>query len=963
MKMVSILCMLLALLWYGQVAGQSNAVHFSRIDYKAGAQNWAFHQDTTGILYVANNEGLLTFDGDRWQLYPLPNNTILRSLAADNKGKLYAGGQDEFGYFEPDAHGRLRYTSLVGLINQEYRLFSDIWNIVVQGDDIFFQSFTTIFRLHKQKVLVYPAPLRWHYLGTAAGLLLAHEKSAGLLSFAGDRWDTIIPARELPVDFSITAVVQYQSETILSTAMHGIWRYKGSMIQPHTTLNAALPRREHITSLAVLPDNRLLLGTYHNGLYYIDNTQNLIKNYSRNNELLNNNIKSIYRDKLGQVWLGLEDGIGLLDLNTPIRQLNPPLFNAAAGYSTAIDGDQIYFALGSGLFSMPLQAVGSYPITNWSGMRKIIDGLTWSVSKVGRYLVVGRDDGLYQVEGNQLIPIDKASGYWNFKQVGHASGKPLYAGGNYFGVTFFEEINGRLIRLRKVPSFTTSSRFLEYDSANACLWVSHPYRGIYKINLQTDAVAYYAEENGLPSSLNNHIFFINHAILATTNAGIYAYDAATNRFEKRKDHTAVLGNTSLRYLTTDAARNLWLVNEKTPGLLDISKNAVYFFPELQRKLNSGFEHIFPLDSNQVIMGAEQGYFMINYPNYLRQKQKPAVFIRKVSAVLQKDTILQEGYALPGQSAQSAQLSHHFRELVFCYAAPFSMLNRFVEFSYRVRGIDDEWSSWSKRTDLSYAQLPPGKYVFEVKARNNLFEESEVANYAFEIVAPWYNTLWARLIYILLFFAIIGASVKWRVSKLKARHQQKMAEAQARYEEEQKLLAYSHQLALEKSEKEIAQLKNEKLESELASAAMNLVQKKEFLHKIKEEINKVQKNEADQMNPAELKKILRELTADDKLDTEWDQFSIHFNNLHNNFLISLKNRFPHLSAHDLKLCAYLRLNLSSKEMARLMSITIRGVEINRYRLRKKLHLQPKENLFEFLLTIEGGEEKDPHPHQE
>jgi ligand-binding sensor domain-containing protein len=959
LKQLFFLYILLVFLSYEPVAAQSNTVHFNRTDYKAGAQNWAFHQDATGILYVANNEGLLTFDGDRWQLHPLPNNTILRSLSADDKGRLYAGGQDEFGYFEPDACGRLRYTSLVGLLDPAYRLFSDIWNIVVRGDNVFFQSFTTIFRLYKNQVFMYPASLRWDYMGTASGHLVAHEKSAGLFSFSGDRWDTLVPARNLPDDFSITSVVPYQNAIILSTAMHGIWSYDGNKLQPHAVLNAALSRREHITSMATLPTGEILIGTYHNGLYYLDSTARLMENYSRKNELLNNNIKSIYRDNRGQVWLGLEDGIALLELNNPIRQINPPLFNAAAGYSTAISDGQLYFALGSGLFSMPMQDVGNNPVANWVGMRKIADGLTWSVSKVGQHLIVGRDDGLYKVVGNQLIPIDKSSGYWNFKQVGQAGGKPLYVGGNYFGLTYFEEMDGRLIKLRKVPSFNTSSRFLEYDSTNACLWVSHPYRGIYKIKLETDKVEYYAEEKGLSSSLNNHIFLINNRILATTNNGIYAYEAYSNRFKQSKEYEAVLGNTSLRYLTTDAARNLWLVNEKTPGVFDVSKNAAYLFPELQRKLNSGFEHIFPLDSNQVLVGAEQGYFIINYLDYLHRKEKPSVFIRRVSAFLGKDTILHEGFANPDLSSQSVKLSHHSRSLVFYYASPYSILNRFVEYSYRVRGFDEKWSAWNQRTELSYAHLPPGNYVFEVKARNNLFDESEVASYAFEIFAPWYNTLWAKLFYFLLFIVVVGVIMKWRVGKLKARHHQRMSEAQARYEEEQKLLAYRHQLEMEQSEKELIRLQNEKLESELAATAMNLVQKKEFLQKLREEINKIKNAAQDSIDPADLKKIVKDLIADDKLDDEWQQFSAHFNTVHNNFLVTLKEKFPQLSAHDLKLCAYLRMNLSSKEMARLMSISIRGVEINRYRLRKKLLLQPKENLFDFFMGVEQEAMQNAH----
>jgi DNA-binding CsgD family transcriptional regulator len=186
----------------------------------------------------------------------------------------------------------------------------------------------------------------------------------------------------------------------------------------------------------------------------------------------------------------------------------------------------------------------------------------------------------------------------------------------------------------------------------------------------------------------------------------------------------------------------------------------------------------------------------------------------------------------------------------------------------------------------------------------------------------------------------------------------MLEERKKYEEEQRNLAYQHQLALEKAEKELIQLKNEKLESEinfknaeLASTAMNLVQKKEFLLKIKDELSKINKSGKEQIELSELKKILKELSEEKNLNDEWEQFSVHFNQVHSNFLLKLKSLYPDLTANELKLCAYLRMNLSSKEIAQLMSISTRGVEIGRYRLRKKLQIPSDTNLFRFLLDIE------------
>ena len=166
--------------------------------------------------------------------------------------------------------------------------------------------------------------------------------------------------------------------------------------------------------------------------------------------------------------------------------------------------------------------------------------------------------------------------------------------------------------------------------------------------------------------------------------------------------------------------------------------------------------------------------------------------------------------------------------------------------------------------------------------------------------------------------------------------------------------------MEKSEKEIVKLRNEKLEAdieyknaELASTAMHLLQKGELLGNIKEEMTRMKKNANGHASPDEFKKIMRILGEENKMDKDWEQFAQHFDHVHSDFLKNINLSFPNLSAHELKLCAYLRMNLSSKEIAQLESISVRGVEIGRYRLRKKLKISTETNLFDFLLGFSNA----------
>jgi DNA-binding CsgD family transcriptional regulator len=278
--------------------------------------------------------------------------------------------------------------------------------------------------------------------------------------------------------------------------------------------------------------------------------------------------------------------------------------------------------------------------------------------------------------------------------------------------------------------------------------------------------------------------------------------------------------------------------------------------------------------------------------------------------------------------------------------------------YDLKGFNKDWSVWNGKTEKEYTNLPAGDYEFQVRSKSNLGHESGIASYVFKVLPPWYQTRWAYLLYTFLLCGLICATYFWL--------RRIFVDQQRKHEEEQKRIQYMLQLELDKSEKEIVKLKNEKLEVEiehkntqLASTAMHLLQKAELLGKIREEFvrlkNGVTKNESEQ----DLKKILRILGKETQMDKEWEQFAVYFDNVHSDFLQNIKISYPELTAHELKLCAYLRMNLSSKEIAQLESISVRGVELSRYRLRKKLKIPTETNLFDFLMNAQlRGQESRP-----
>jgi DNA-binding CsgD family transcriptional regulator len=196
-----------------------------------------------------------------------------------------------------------------------------------------------------------------------------------------------------------------------------------------------------------------------------------------------------------------------------------------------------------------------------------------------------------------------------------------------------------------------------------------------------------------------------------------------------------------------------------------------------------------------------------------------------------------------------------------------------------------------------------------------------------------------------------ALYKWQNKKFK--------QQQTKYEAEQKRLLYIHELELNRTESELVALRNEKLEAEinfknaeLAASAMHLVKKGELMAKSKIELTQVMKGLDNPQAIGELKKMIKTLSDDDNMDKEWENFAKHFDTVHSDFLVALKETHSAITPNELKLCAYLRMNLSTKEIAQLMNISVRGVEISRYRLRKKLQLASETNLFDYLISIQS-----------
>lgn len=936
-------------------------VNYNNEQYKAGIQNWDLAQDKNGILYFGNNEGLLSFNGSFWNLIRLPNFTSVRSVEIDTKNRIFVGGQDELGYFFPDHHGVLKYHSIVPLIPEKYRKFADVWNLTILNDEVVFRTTTAIIHYKDGAVKVYKPEISWEFAGQAKGQLFAHSKGKGLMVYEDHVWK---PYCTDPIlnNSVVTGIMEYAQDTLLvSTLKNGLFLMHDRKLIAKKTVLDGIFYNDRIYYAKRIDGEKYLIGTTSGGVIIINKAGKLVQRYTYRDGLQNNNVRGCIIDQNKNLWLALDDGIDYIAINSAVKNIFPDRSKQITSYAVAGFNNRLYIGTSNGLYVTPVEP-GIKDLSLSKGMFsevKNTKGQVWSLSELNNHLLMGHEDGFSVIEGEAARQIYSVPGTWLFQPVSNVFPSADIIAGSYLGLQKISYQNGNFTNGNKVEGITESLRFIAFDNDNH-IWASHPYHGVYKFELSADYKKIikqdvYNDKQGLPSFMYNYVFKLKNRIVIATENGVYEYDPAKNRFAPFPLLNSALEGMPIQYLKEDAKGNVWFISNKKVGVLDFTQArgnqpfSIHYFPQLDGKVVGGFESIYVMNPENVFIGANKGAYHLNYAKYLDNISRPQVVMGNIRLIGKTDSLIFGGYFMKQDTISNVQdlsgslrLANAFNSLHFEYSSTLFEHRKNIEFSYQLVGFDKSWSPWLQKTEKDYTNLPAGKYSFTVKARNSVGNESEPVSYTFEVLPAWYQSLWMYFLYALVFGLIIYLLFKWQKKKHRI--------AQAK-------LSYLHQLEMDRSEKEIVRLEYEKLEAdvdyknrELSTMTMHLVQRGKVLAKIKDVISSVIKNHDINDSSPSFRHLIRLIRDVEKSDQDWDNFSMHFNSVNADFFNKLKDLYPDLTPNELKLSAYLKMNLSTKEIAQLMNITIKAVEVGRYRLRKKLRLQPETNLYDFLIAI-------------
>jgi ligand-binding sensor domain-containing protein/DNA-binding CsgD family transcriptional regulator len=956
--------------------------NYTHKTYEAASENWDVQQDSKGILYFANHFGLLQFDGVRWRIIAKPKNrSMVRSVAIDKNGRVYMGGQGDFGYNTLQSNGQYHYTSLIHLIPKADVNFGDVWHIFIDKKRVYFYTKDALFIYCNNAIKCFKPKSLFEEFFIVNNKIYLTSKEKGLFKFENDKLISF-PGGEKLIGMGVKMIFGTEKKLTILTQKGGFFFLKQEQIIPWHTEADYLLKEGHVSCAINLPGDYYAVGTRENGLVVIDKSGHLIQHINKNKGLQNDFITNLKSDINGDLWLTLTDGIDFVEIDSPFSRILDRKSFEPKIYSSLIFKKKLYIATDNGIFKIDWEAYrqGGNEKLSFQPILGTFENI-WDLKVFDNTLLAFGSNGTYQINESNAQLIGKTDGAWTGVQL--INNPNILIVGGYTGIYLYKKENTTWKFQSKIKGFQETSRVMTTDQYGN-LWIAHGYKGVYKIQLNKtfDAIGkinFYDQNDNFPSSIFLKTFKINNQILFGTLKGVYKYDSMKNKMSVDITFKKILGlGRHVRLLEQDCKKNIWFIAGDNTGIIHPYKKNRFKIEELPfRKIQNlyipGFENIQTTNNDDVFFGTQYG--LIHYSSSSKKKYKSAfnVIISEVRSIEPRDSVLYssqtETINLGDYNSNSKRpiLAYSNNSMHFFYAALWYKNVEATKYQYWLEGFESSWSDWNKQTEKEYTNLPENKYVFHIRAKNMYDIISKEDTYKFEILPPWYRTNYAYSAYILLFGLMLYAIIKYQNhlailerKQLIANQEKEILLKEAELNHQKMISEQDKMNIIQENLKSIINLKNAKV----ASNAVNLIHLNEILLSIKEHVNKINLDSNPIVNSAKIKKanstvikrensttisrINRIINHELKGDDNWKEFEEIFNQIHDNFTKRLKNKYPELTPRDIRLCAYLRMNLKTKEIAPFLGISVRGVEDTRYRIRKKLKLPSDANITEFIL---------------
>ena len=744
-------------------------------DYRAQPMNWGVAQDARGLVYLGNADGVLEFDGQRWRLIRVDNDTVVRSLGADSRGRIYVGAVGEIGYLQPDQSGSTQYVSLLEKLPADARDFADVWDTLSTSTAIFFATDRKLFRIRGEQVTVWKGEPQFHGLFHVGQRVFVRQPGRGLLELIDDQLQ-LLPQGETFADERIYAMLPAPStpasadEILIGTRTQGFLLLTETGLRPWPTEIDAELKRDLLYDGLLTSKGQLALGTLQGGVYLLDAQGRLRLQLDKANGLPDSGIIALFEDREGGMWITTDNGVARVELDGAVTRFDDR--NGLVGTSFAVYRhlDRLFVGTAQGLYWLR-------PGPNAKFQRiEGIDGQTWGLQSLESTLLVANYQGVYAVEGEQATLIRGVDPAYAISRSRSDPSRVFV--GLRTGLASMRQVDGTWQDEGQLPGIRDEIRTM-FEDVSGWLWLGSYSSGVLRVRLpaaSTEAVLEierFGEAAGLPSLNNNWVYPIADEPRFTTLDGIYRFDSANKTFHRDAEFSGLFsGPRQISSLHDDPDRGVWLFAKdhkqglERAGLAAQLPGAGYRWQSrtlgaVEGAKTEGMQRI-ERDANAVIWFAGADGLHRFDPRVESNLDQPfACLLRRVASI--------NGRLVYGGNGELPRptLAYDENALRFEFSAASFAGSEPALFQVQLEGSDQGWSDWSSESYKDYNNLFEGSYRFRVRAKNAYDTISREAEFSFVVRPPWFRTTWAYLTYALAVALIGWLGLRWRLLQLRA----------------------------------------------------------------------------------------------------------------------------------------------------------------------------------------------------
>lgn len=749
--------------------------------YGAGIQSWDAVQDNRGIMYFANNAGILEFDGNTWKIVYLPKEANVSKLEKSSNGTIYAYGANEFGYIISDSIGQTTFKSLNYMSPN-----SEVFDITVLGNKLYV--------LTKNEILIIDSSHKYvekiQITNSKYGLITSANNEIYLIGykefakFVNKKVEKI----DIPQDFqNITSICKFDDNSVLITTRNGrTFTLSDTNISELTTISEIL-KDKHIYSSSNIKNQYFIVNTVRSGSFIFDANQNLIQHISKRNGLHNNTVLNSFVDNQNNLWLTTGSSVSLVEIFSPFTILDRQFgFESFTSTSTSLVDNKTFLGTGTGLICFDISEIENRKkIKNYTSIEGINEQV-WKVIKLQGKIFSCSNSGISEIRENQAIPTKMWNNY-NVWKILPTSNPEKYLALTNFGIYNLTMKNGRILDYSKIQGIDFDCRYMETNGKDE-FFVPESGKGVYKITFDKNFENIKQKEllNSKDKTLKNkrlQLFNVGNKIIIQTFSKIYYYNENNNTIECFCEANDLLNSDKeILLIGADLQNNLYIekASEQIYKLTLMPDGKYELDAEKFRKLIGFniFNEIVNINQNSILVSTGDG--IVHYDNktaYNRPKNFLAL-IRKVE-YLNSDSIVFGGifykneanhFSTVQPNNQIERIKHENNSLRFCFSSTFYQDADKNQYQFMLSGFDEKWSKWTTETKKEYTNIPPGKYEFMLRTKNINGDESIISFYRFVILPPWYRTIYAYIVYFLLAVLFVGSLIKFATYRTTRRNQ-------------------------------------------------------------------------------------------------------------------------------------------------------------------------------------------------